>query len=175
MSARRVITGFDDQGRAAVLSDSEAPVIMKSEKIPGYEIAELCMLSSVPARLDGINVDGRAWELEPPAGGLVWRIVVRPPESAGRDDINALLQEVGAGEGDATGGAAHKPGVGGMHTTATVDMLVILSGQVWLTVGDEDEVVLGPGDFVLQGGVPHAWHNRGTVPCVMAGVMVGAV
>jgi quercetin dioxygenase-like cupin family protein len=61
----------------------------------------------------------------------------------------------------------------GFHTTQTIDYVVLLSGQVWLVV-DEDEALLGPGDTVIQLGSRHAWQNRGTQPATLAVVLVGA-
>jgi uncharacterized cupin superfamily protein len=34
------------------------------------------------------------------------------------------------------------------------------------------EITLRPGDSVVQQGTPHDWINKGTVPCVVAGVLV---
>jgi hypothetical protein len=45
------------------------------------------------------------------------------------------------------------------------------SCEVTLTIGGT-EVTLGPGDTVVQQGTPHDWRNRGTEPCVMAGVLI---
>ena len=57
------------------------------------------------------------------------------------------------------------------HTTSTIDYLIVISGEVTLTIGGA-EVTLGPGDTVVQQGTPHDWHNRGSEPCVMAGVLI---
>lgn len=62
----------------------------------------------------------------------------------------------------------------GMHTTDNVDYDIILSGEIWMEVDDGVEVHLKPFDCVIQNGARHAWRNRGSVPCVMAGVMIGA-
>ncbi|HEY2302093.1 MAG TPA: cupin domain-containing protein [Acidimicrobiales bacterium] len=170
MEARRVVTGFDADGKPAILADSAAPVVFGSKAIPEYQIAEICVIDNVPTALDAVDVSGRPWGLEPPGAGVVCRIVTRPPESSGRDDLETLLDEVGAGDGRSGNGAgeAERPG---QHQTATIDIIIILSGVLWLTVGGQ-EVRLGPGDSVVQGGVPHAWHNRGTEACVMVGVMI---
>jgi len=61
-----------------------------------------------------------------------------------------------------------------MHTTDSVDYATILSGEMWLILDDGAEVHLTPGDCVVQNGTQHAWHNRTSEPCVMAGVTVGA-
>jgi mannose-6-phosphate isomerase-like protein (cupin superfamily) len=60
------------------------------------------------------------------------------------------------------------------HTTGTVDYGTILSGEIWLILDDGAEVQLTLGDCVVQNGTQHAWHNRNSEPCVMAGVTVAA-
>jgi mannose-6-phosphate isomerase-like protein (cupin superfamily) len=62
----------------------------------------------------------------------------------------------------------------GMHTTNTIDYDIILSGEIWIEVDNGAEVHLKQGDCVIQNGTRHAWRNRGSAPCVMASVMVGA-
>jgi mannose-6-phosphate isomerase-like protein (cupin superfamily) len=171
MKVRRVVTGYDAEGNASILTDADAPVVFTSPSVPGYQIAELCVVDRIPTPLRGVDVSGRAWGLEPPESGMVCRIVTRPPETQG-SDLESLLDEVGAGDGRSsrTGSQAARPG---QHRTSTIDILIILSGQLWLTVGSR-ELQLQPGDCVVQAGVPHAWHNRGSEPCVMVGVMVPA-
>jgi mannose-6-phosphate isomerase-like protein (cupin superfamily) len=170
---RRVVTGFDDQGRPTVLEDGDAPEIFVSKALPGYRIAEVCMVEAVPPRADQIHTEAREWEFEPKLGSVAWRVVVRPPESSG-SQIEGLLDEIGAAAGRGEAGDADHPAKGGMHSTKTVDWLMVISGEVWMTVGDTgEEVHLGPGDCIVQGGIPHAWRNRGTEPCVMAGFMMG--
>jgi quercetin dioxygenase-like cupin family protein len=62
----------------------------------------------------------------------------------------------------------------GMHTTQTVDIGIVQSGQVWLEVDDGNEVQLRAGDYVIQNGTRHAWRNRTDEPCVMTFVIIGA-
>jgi quercetin dioxygenase-like cupin family protein len=62
----------------------------------------------------------------------------------------------------------------GMHTTDTVDFEVVLSGEIVLELDDGAEVVLKPGDTVVQNGTRHAWRNRGDVPAVIAAGLIGA-
>jgi quercetin dioxygenase-like cupin family protein len=60
------------------------------------------------------------------------------------------------------------------HATGTLDYVTVLRAQVMLVVG-ETEIVLGPGDSVVQQpGVPHDWHNRTAENAVMVGVLVSA-
>ena len=61
----------------------------------------------------------------------------------------------------------------GMHRTPTVDLICVLSGEIWLEL-DAEEVHLREGDCVVQNGTRHAWRNKGDRPCTMAVVLVGA-
>jgi len=61
-----------------------------------------------------------------------------------------------------------------MHTTDTVDLDVIVSGEVYLELDDGKEVLLKAGDCVVQNGTRHAWRNRSSQHCVIAVALVGA-
>ena len=56
----------------------------------------------------------------------------------------------------------------GMHTTDTVDFDFVVSGEVYLELDDGAEVLLKPGDCVVQNGTRHRWNNRSNEPCVIA-------
>jgi quercetin dioxygenase-like cupin family protein len=62
----------------------------------------------------------------------------------------------------------------GMHTTATVDFEVVLSGSATLELDDGAMVTLHAGDTVVQNGTRHRWANPGDVPVVIAVFLVGA-
>ena len=62
----------------------------------------------------------------------------------------------------------------GMHRTDTIDYDILLSGEITLILEDGAEKTLQPGDCVVLRGAQHAWHNRGTEPCYMAWVLIGA-
>ncbi len=61
----------------------------------------------------------------------------------------------------------------GMHRTPSVDLICVLSGEIWLEL-DAEEVHLREGDCVVQNGTRHAWRNKGDRLCTMAVVLVGA-
>ncbi len=62
---------------------------------------------------------------------------------------------------------------GEMHRTDSLDYAIVLSGAIDMEV-DEGAVHLEAGDVLIQRGTAHAWSNRGTEPCVVAFVMIGA-
>ena len=47
-----------------------------------------------------------------------------------------------------------------LHDTESIDQLVVIKGELWLTLEDGDEIHLTPGDCVVQLGVHHIWENR---------------
>ena len=62
----------------------------------------------------------------------------------------------------------------GFHTSPTIDFEYIVSGEVWLELDDGKEVLLKPGDTVVQNGTRHAWRNKAKEPCVMLLCNTGA-
>ena len=62
----------------------------------------------------------------------------------------------------------------GMHTTDTIDFEYVLSGEIAVARPVRAEVVLHPGDTVVQNGTRHRWHNRSSEPAVYVAFLVGA-
>jgi quercetin dioxygenase-like cupin family protein len=60
-----------------------------------------------------------------------------------------------------------------MHATDTIDYLVVLRGQVVLRL-EADEVMLGPGDVIVDRGVIHGWSARGEESALFASIMIPA-
>jgi quercetin dioxygenase-like cupin family protein len=56
-----------------------------------------------------------------------------------------------------------------MHTSATVDVGVVLAGQIVLELDDGATVTLQAGDTMVQNGTRHRWSNPGDVPAVLVG------
>jgi quercetin dioxygenase-like cupin family protein len=60
-----------------------------------------------------------------------------------------------------------------LHKGDTVDYIAVIRGQ--LTLGLETgEVLLNPGDVVVQTGNMHAWENRADASCLIMVCVVGA-
>lgn len=59
------------------------------------------------------------------------------------------------------------------HRTNSIDYAIVLSGEIWMRL-DDSEVHLRAGDVLVQRGTIHNWENRGTVPCRIAFVLIGA-
>ena len=60
-----------------------------------------------------------------------------------------------------------------MHTTATIDYIVLLSGEITLVLDDGEPIKSKPFDAVVQRATNHAWMNTGREPALLVAVMVG--
>jgi len=174
MDARRVVTGHDANGKAVFVSDElVAPVTLAL--LPGSEFHQLWGSDSTVTFPD----DGSRPAAEryfPPIGGTRFGFFTIPPDGgAGAPadlDIGAALAEF---EQKLPGMAEYiEPDDPGMHTTATVDYGVVLSGQATLELDHGAKVVLDVGDTYVQNGTRHRWSNTGDVPAVLAVMLVGA-
>jgi hypothetical protein len=145
---RRVVTGSDASGRGVVLSDGPAPMVLSNAS--GYRMVEMWATEHTPPDMSGEDISARPFELEPPAGGMHWRLVVWP--------------------------VSHEWGK--VHRTDTLDLLHIISGECTLGVGDEEkhEVVrLRAGDSIVALGNVHFWRNTGTTSCTAVATMVSSL
>ena len=174
MDVRRVVTGHDAGGNAVFVSDEQvAPVTLAL--LPGTEFHQLWgadTACSFPD--DGSRPSAPAYF--PPLGGFRFGFFTIPPDGgvgAPADlDIEAALAEF---EEKLPGMAQHlEPADPGMHTTASIDYGVVLSGQATLELDNGAKVVLNTGDTYIQNGTRHRWSNVGDVPAVLAVALIGA-
>jgi quercetin dioxygenase-like cupin family protein len=170
---RRVVTGHDEAGNAIVVIDETMTAdmghVLTPNGQPNVRLSDVWISRSVPDSNAGNadTVEDRV-TLQPPAGGVVFRTVEIPPDSQRNyDTMKEYFEKMGAGE--RLDGQKHP----GMHKTSTVDYLIVMSGEVWLIL-DEEEVLLKTGDVCVQRGTLHAWSNRTEAPCILAGILVDA-
>jgi mannose-6-phosphate isomerase-like protein (cupin superfamily) len=174
VDARRVVTGHDAAGKAVFASD-EFVTPVTPDLMPGAEFHMLWGSDSTSAFPDA-GAKPIAPRYFPPIGGHRFALFTVPPDSGAALpddlDIGAAFTEV----------QEKLPGIieyveldnPGMHTTATVDYGVVLSGEATLELDDGAMVTLRPGDTYVQNGTRHRWSNSGTVPAVVAVVLIGA-
>jgi quercetin dioxygenase-like cupin family protein len=141
---RRIVTGQDERGEPTVLLDDEPPRLVDTDQAKAWEI---WITDDTPPDLRDAKdtAQRRPWSLVPPEPrGTAFRLI-----------------------------EFHPGGSSGMHSTDTLDYVVILSGQITLTTGGQG-LVLGPGDVVVQRGAPHDWTNHTAEPCFVAVVLVSS-
>ena len=170
---RRVVTGRNAAGKSVFVTDGE--------------VEGKVMASTPDSAFDDVwGVDGRfvvpsdgtqpAYStFFPPAEGFRSMVVRFQPDSTPVPDdldVDALQQDLATRFPGLTDHM--EPDAPGMHTTQTVDIGVVVSGEIWLELDDGAEVHLTPGDMVVQNGTRHVWRNKSDDVCVMAFVLVGA-
>ncbi len=169
-SLRRVVTDRDEAGKSFVVSDGPAPTAA-----PGVRQVVLWAADAMPAPARGAaEVDAATYPLQPApnATKLLFFEVQPEDESVSSEDQERMAAEMfeRMGAADSRGDTTRHPF---MHTTQTLDYVVLLSGQVTLLL-DEGEVTLNPFDSVVQQTTNHAWVNRGDEPALLVAVMIGA-
>ncbi|MDP1753751.1 MAG: cupin domain-containing protein [Reyranella sp.] len=168
---RRVVTGHDRNGKSVFIADGKAPNVLEMKSMPGVALTNLWSTTTSPASNRGTKdaATGKI-RLEPPANGTILRIVEIPPDTAWRKTANARAAFASIGAGAAPDRASSDPM---MHTTATVDYIIVLKGEIYAVL-DKGEKLLKQGDVLIQRGTNHSWSVRTKKPCVIAAVLIGA-
>jgi len=169
---RRVVTGHNSTGQSVIQEDEMSPFTLAMPNVPGLVITDLWKTFGTPADNSGSSEPcSKSITLTPPSGGSVLRMVQFPPDSGYMDnwDAHTSFSAMGSASvlehGD--GGKA------GMHRTHSVDYALVMSGEIWALM-DEDETLLRAGDVLIQRGTNHGWSNRSNEPALVAFVLIDA-
>jgi len=173
MGVRRVVTGHNEEGKAIIVSDSEATNIVKPSHRPGVAIHNIWLLDSSPAEIFGPeDTTSETIGLLPPQNGSVFRIIDFPPEAGWIEDVDAkAAKEAWTSIGAEDVGDDDKPPHPLMHRTETLDYSLCLQGEIYMVL-DDSELLIKKGDTVIQRGTNHAWSNRSESICTMMFVLI---
>ena len=108
------------------------------------------------------------------ASCVIWSTGTFPADNA--DPQDGATRAVGTTDpgGTVFRVVQYDPGVAPRnHRTESIDYAVVLSGEIDMEL-DGSIVHLHAGDLLVQRGTMHNWVNRGTLPCVIAFVLVAA-
>lgn len=170
MASRRVATGTTPDGRSFVARDEIVePVTVAA--LPGYAWHRLWGFDELPTDAADVG-DASPPAHFPPPGAARFNLFTVPPASTHRpaltDETRAELEHKLPGRA-----ARMESDLAGMHRTASVDLIVVLSGRVTLELDDDVTVDLNAGDTLVQNGTRHAWRNNSGEPCTLAIVLIG--
>ena len=162
---RRIITGHDENGTAVIVADDVCPHVDSILGLDNFATTEL-WTTAVPADNaasgDPVELPHR---IAPPENGAVFRIVEFPPDKTFRD---ALRPDQVLTEGGGKSGGSQL-----LHRTRSVDFAIVVCGDIWCVM-DGGEVLMHPGDVMIQRGTNHDWQNRTQEPARVAFVLIGA-
>ncbi|AWN73507.1 cupin domain-containing protein [Legionella anisa] len=165
---RCIVTERGENGKSFISEDREVGV-------GPLGIIDFWETEEMPASLHGKNLlPGKPTRLEASTHGTLFRFFEIPPFQKNLSPEEAEKQ---AAEVFASVQASHcrvdtrlNPM---MHTTRTIDYVVLLKGEVTLLL-DKSEVKLKPFDVVVQRGTNHYWINYNTEPALLMGVLLDA-
>jgi mannose-6-phosphate isomerase-like protein (cupin superfamily) len=167
--ARRVISGLDADGKSTILTDELTATRVAT---PGFTVMDVWQFDSLPAKVDAPDTLGAEPVLDPPKEGLVVRLASFPPDS--EFDAAGYAESLDAFHGgDSHQGAEEGEAGGVMHLTDTVDVVTVVSGELYAVL-ETGETLLKPGDTFVTRGVKHIWSNRTTEPAVIIATMMAA-
>ncbi|WP_222364271.1 cupin domain-containing protein [Rhizobium leguminosarum] len=166
-SARRVVTGVDSEGRSTIVSDGDVPTRFVGE---AYTVNQVWQAGTLPTPALAENTLREGAGFVSPAAGYTYVITTFPPDSSWdyERQYTKSLMDWGAGDALQPGDAP------GMHTTDSVDIVTVISGEIWAVL-ETGETLLKPGDTLIQRGTKHAWKNRSDADCTISAVHVTAI
>jgi len=150
---RRVVTGHLN-GVATIVEDNIVKNVMKDES--GFIVSDPWASEGMPAKFEEAEIFKEFFPKLHDNGSL-FRYVVIPPDSKTKEFYPEQPDQ------------PHHL----MHTTQTLDYVMILSGEVYLVM-ENCETLLKPGDIVIQTGTSHAWSNRTEEPVIQWAVLLDA-
>ena len=143
---RKVIMGHDANGKTIVVSDAPATTHGPAES--GISVYDLWETFEAPTPIPPIEDDpsDRPLDFRMPDTGIRVRIAEMAP----------------AGEREPF-----------MHRTESIEVVLVLRGEMTMLIDDGEEVVLRAGDTLIQRATNHAWVNRGPENCRVMFIMIG--
>jgi hypothetical protein len=165
--ARRVVVGLDENGRSTFVSDGDTESRLATEAYTRNVIWQATEVPTPVMAESGLTEDA---PIPPPPRGYSYNITVFPPDSEWDYEAGyaKALKESGAAD------SVSEDDIPGMHTTETVDIVTVISGEIWALV-ETDETLLKAGDSLVQRGTKHAWRNRSDAPCTIAALQVSVI
>ena len=140
---RVVVTGHDPEGRSTIVRDERVTTDAAFPNL--FSTTGDDAFGPGPEPVPRTLYPTDSPRLEPDLGGANFHFVALPPTTADSPPR--------------------------WHRTETVDMNVLLGGELVLML-DKEETTLHPGDVVIQRNTNHAWKNPTDAPIYWAAVLV---
>lgn len=160
-SVRRVVAGTDPAGAAAFISDRQPPRTISAPN--GFGVSELVWFDAHPVESADGDDPGEGSVGGFPANGAIAARLIRFAAATPDSPTDETWVRV----------AGEEPDRPGMHRSDTLDLMVVLEGQVLLGLEDGEHEV-GPGVAVIQRGTTHRWRVIGSEPCTFLSVLISA-
>ncbi|HEY1720662.1 MAG TPA: hypothetical protein VGG27_05410 [Magnetospirillaceae bacterium] len=163
---RRLVTGIGPDGKSYLADDSR----IAAGTLGNFNFWMMRRGDSQ----GGIETKPQAIPFYPKDGAVIFRIFRLPPSDPNLPAAtwNVIASEFFASVGDPSSRAdtSRHPL---MHTTPTVDYIMLLDGRVSLLLDTGDPIPMQQYDVVVQRATNHTWVNTGSSPATLMAVMIG--
>lgn len=168
MQIKRIITAECVKGVATRTDTFDTATIDFLTNLWGFD-----RIPELPVRPEQVLGEYQQMGIFGSHGGVRVDLYTLPPE---KENGPAELRTSGPID---MGTPAMIPGEGeGMHRTDSIDLAIVLGGEVIAGYPGEDgklhEVTLTTGDLMVNNGTFHSWHNRSGHDCTILFVVFGA-
>ena len=168
MQIKRIITAEGKNGVATRTDTFDTSTISFLNNIWGFD-----KVPTLPLSPEQVLGEYQKMGIFGPAGSVRVDLFTLAPEKA---EGPAALERTAAVD---MGTPNMVPGEGeGMHRTDSIDLAIVLDGEVNSGYPGEDgevhEVTLKAGDLIVNNGTFHSWHNRTDKDCTVLFVVIGA-
>jgi quercetin dioxygenase-like cupin family protein len=171
---KRYVMGNRADGLSDILIEDE--VVLTLEK----PYKELWKNTETPADMSATGdavPDPYTIMHEPPDGGAMFRVVSFAPKGAPVPTPEQMIEihkNVLHSANIPTLEYLRKAKHVSMHRTDTLNYFIMIEGEVW-SLSEGRDVLLKPGDVMVQKGCMHAWRNDSDKRAVLVAVLVDAI
>ena len=169
MQIKRIITAEGTNGVATKTDTFDTSTIDFLTNIWGFD-----RVPDLPLSPEQVLGEYQKMGIFGPLGGIRADLFTLAPETA---EGPAALERAATVDMGTPGMVPGKEG-NGMHRTDSIDLAIVLGGEVNTGYPGEDgqvhEVTMKTGDMIVTNGTFHSWHNRSDKDCTILFVVLAA-
>ncbi len=169
MKIQRIVTAEGNTGVATRIDTFDTATIAFLTNIWGFD-----KVPGLPLTPEQVLGEYRPLGMFGPLGGLRVDLFTLAPETA--EDASELQRAASVDMG--TPGMVFGIEGDGMHRTNSIDLAIVMDGEVNADYPGEDgevhDLTLKAGDLMINNGTFHSWHNRSTQACTILFVVLAA-
>ena len=171
MKIQRIITAEGKTGVATKVDTIDSATVPFLTNIWGFD-----KVPTLPLTPEQVLGEYKPLGIFGPLGGLRVDLFTIAPETA--KGPSELQQTAAASIDMGTPGMVPGKEGDGMHRTDSIDLAIVMDGEVNAGYPGEDgqvhELTLKTGDLIVTNGTFHSWHNRSTKPSTILFVVLAA-
>lgn len=166
----KYVFGLRPDGRSDVTHEEDISVLPEFGN--GLRGMDLWLNRETPADLSSSDdpVVGKPMVHEPPDGGAIFRVLDILPGKASKEDYIAVHRNLQSIHVPEHFDSLKDPS---MHKTDTLNYFSLVAGELW-ALSEGRDVLMRPGDVIVQQGCMHGWRNDGTATARLICVLIDA-